>query len=246
MGAGMVSMVLANHCGLSDRAFRVLVRMAHTSLDTENAQGQPPGVYYGGWELLALTLGRELPEPCGVPSCKCDQCETGAAPCLDRNGKPRSSCRCASCTARDRAQETVRRAISELTAAGLVETTGKAHTGSRQSYRLQLSPTATVPLHPTATAPLSEGEPHRHGGESPTATVPPRNHQEPGDDEDISQEPLVIPPAQPPGRVREGTVLGRIEQADDDSEAGRERRIRISGEPGGRRTSARAAGEVTG
>lgn len=55
MGANLVSQVLANWTHLSDRAFRVLVRMALTALDSPTAK-QPAAIYHGGRELLALTL----------------------------------------------------------------------------------------------------------------------------------------------------------------------------------------------
>lgn len=56
MGARLVTLVLARWTHVSDRAFRLLVRMAHTALDEPGAGGAPAGVYFGGRELLALTL----------------------------------------------------------------------------------------------------------------------------------------------------------------------------------------------
>src|SRR6185369_3700840 len=43
---------------VSDRAFRILTRMAHTALDTPN-DNMPAGIFTGGRELLALTLHAE-------------------------------------------------------------------------------------------------------------------------------------------------------------------------------------------
>jgi hypothetical protein len=206
LGAGLVGLLLANHAGLSDRAFRVAVRMAHTALDAPNSKGQPAGVYFAGWELLAQTLGREVPSPCSVRSCRCAVCDAGGR-CVGRDGQPRRSCRCEACTVRERLAETVRRAIDELVKAGVVERLGAAHRKSRQAYRLSLteSPTATVPLDPTATVPLFHGKPHRHGGESPTATVPPRKNKEPGA-QDIAQDTSDHLPAPATERARCGTA----------------------------------------
>lgn len=55
MGANLVTQVLAHWTHVSDRAFRVLVRMAVTALD-KPSKGTPAAVYHGGRELLAMTL----------------------------------------------------------------------------------------------------------------------------------------------------------------------------------------------
>lgn len=55
MGAHLVAQALAHWTHLSDRAFRVLVRMSLTALDNP-APGRPAGVYHGGRELLAMSL----------------------------------------------------------------------------------------------------------------------------------------------------------------------------------------------
>jgi hypothetical protein len=55
MGANLVGRVLANWTHVSDRAFRLLVRMAHTALDHPQ-NGQPADHYFAGRELLAMTL----------------------------------------------------------------------------------------------------------------------------------------------------------------------------------------------
>lgn len=57
LGAHLVSLALVRWAPhVTDRAFRVLIRMAHTALDTSVANSRPAGVYFGGHELLALTL----------------------------------------------------------------------------------------------------------------------------------------------------------------------------------------------
>lgn len=58
MGANLVAQVLTRWTSLSDRAFRVLVRMAVTALDTPS-KGRPAAVYHGGRELLAMSLRRD-------------------------------------------------------------------------------------------------------------------------------------------------------------------------------------------
>lgn len=55
MGANLVTQVLAHWTHLSDRAFRVLVRMAVTALDNPSPK-QPAAIYHGGRELLAMSL----------------------------------------------------------------------------------------------------------------------------------------------------------------------------------------------
>lgn len=62
MGAHLVGFVLTRWTHVSDRAFRVLVRMAHTALDKPK-EGQPAGVYRGGRELLAMALRSEKGTP---------------------------------------------------------------------------------------------------------------------------------------------------------------------------------------
>jgi hypothetical protein len=55
MGANLVGRVLSNWTHVSDRAFRVLVRMAHTALDHPK-EDTPADHYFAGRELLAMTL----------------------------------------------------------------------------------------------------------------------------------------------------------------------------------------------
>jgi hypothetical protein len=55
MGAELVGLALARWTHVSDRAFRVLMRMSLTALDRPS-KGRPAAVYLGGRELLAMTL----------------------------------------------------------------------------------------------------------------------------------------------------------------------------------------------
>jgi hypothetical protein len=55
MGANLVVQALAGWTHVSDRAFRVLIRMAVTALDKPN-KGRPAATYLGGRELLAMSL----------------------------------------------------------------------------------------------------------------------------------------------------------------------------------------------
>jgi hypothetical protein len=62
VGARLVSLALARWTHVSDRAFRLLVRMALTALD-ESSKGAPAGIYFGGRDLLAMTLRNEGGNP---------------------------------------------------------------------------------------------------------------------------------------------------------------------------------------
>lgn len=62
MGAHLVSQVLAHWTHVSDRAFRVLVRMAVTALD-QPKDGRPPKIYHGGRDLLAMALRTDKGTP---------------------------------------------------------------------------------------------------------------------------------------------------------------------------------------
>lgn len=58
MGIELVKLLAARHAaGLSHRALVVLLYMALHALDTPNAKGQPPRLYFAGWEPLADALG---------------------------------------------------------------------------------------------------------------------------------------------------------------------------------------------
>ncbi|MEU4590067.1 hypothetical protein [Micromonospora aurantiaca (nom. illeg.)] len=58
MGARLVSLVLARWTHLSDRAFRVVVKMAHTALDEPN-DSLPAATYFGGRDPLVDVLRNE-------------------------------------------------------------------------------------------------------------------------------------------------------------------------------------------
>jgi len=49
-------------CRLSGNAYKVLVCMATTALDKAK-DGRPGGLYWGGWDALAITLGHPNAEP---------------------------------------------------------------------------------------------------------------------------------------------------------------------------------------
>ena len=44
---------------LSGNGFKVLIAMSMSCLDKPNAEGRPAGVYFGGWDSLAVSLGHE-------------------------------------------------------------------------------------------------------------------------------------------------------------------------------------------
>lgn len=116
MGAQLEGLVWANHAHLPDRPKLVLLRMAHIALDqpSEKHPNIEPGLYFGGWERLALALGFEVP----------DAADDDEVRRLRRNAK-----------------EPVRRAIAYLVKVGAVERlvdTDKVHSGTRQHYRLHL------------------------------------------------------------------------------------------------------------
>lgn len=58
MGARLVSLVLNRWTHLSDRAFRVLIRMALTALD-EASETMPAGLYFAGRDPLVEVLRNE-------------------------------------------------------------------------------------------------------------------------------------------------------------------------------------------
>lgn len=59
MGVQLTAAALATWAPhVSDRAFRVLIRMSATALD-KPSNGQPAGQYFGGMDLLAMTLRPE-------------------------------------------------------------------------------------------------------------------------------------------------------------------------------------------
>jgi hypothetical protein len=55
MGAELVGLVLVRWTHVSDRAFRILIRMALTALDSPK-DGNPAATYRGGRDLLAMSL----------------------------------------------------------------------------------------------------------------------------------------------------------------------------------------------
>jgi hypothetical protein len=86
MGANLVGKVLASWTHVSDRAFRVLVRMAHTALDRPN-KDTPADHYFAGRELLAMSLrgdgGTEQSRHRTVARCVAELIEAGAIERID-------------------------------------------------------------------------------------------------------------------------------------------------------------------
>ena len=67
MGVELAGLVSAKWGHLPAGPFKLLVRMAITSLDKPNSKGQPASVYWGGWIDLAIALGRDTPDEDGTP-----------------------------------------------------------------------------------------------------------------------------------------------------------------------------------
>lgn len=58
MGIDLTKQLFARHAAdLTAGELTVLGYMCVVALDKENGRGQPPGLYFGGWEPLALALG---------------------------------------------------------------------------------------------------------------------------------------------------------------------------------------------
>lgn len=113
MGIDLVKLASLHGRHLSGNAHKVLVHMASTALDKPNSNGQPPNLYYRGWQSLALVLGYDVP-----------------------SGEDEASRK----RRRDQSSH-VARAVRELKAKGLVEPLyDHPRTGLRQTYRLHLQP----------------------------------------------------------------------------------------------------------
>lgn len=113
MGHQLASVVSVRWATLSERQFKVLMRMALQALDRPNAKGRPANVYFGGWEPLALALGRDLPDE--------------DDPRDEAQRRRRRLCR------------EVSNVTSELVALGAVKPTEVARRGHQQSWSLTLS-----------------------------------------------------------------------------------------------------------
>jgi len=86
--------------------------MGLRALDTPNGKGQPPNLYYDGWEPLALQLGQDIPR---------DEDRSESAERIRR-----------------KAYEAVRVRLKELADAGVITRLNVAGKGRRQTYRLNL------------------------------------------------------------------------------------------------------------
>lgn len=160
MGAQLVALVLTRWTHLPDTAFRILIRMALTALDakTEGRDGRPPNppnLYFGGRDPLAMSLRREFP--------------TGDSEAARK--------------ARKNIYGDVRKATAELIKAGAIELvdTGRViRHGHAQTYRLTLAPFMTGGV---LSPPSGRGDNPSSGGVlSPPeggSTTPPRSSEEP-------------------------------------------------------------------
>lgn len=61
MGVDLVGAVSAQWGHLPAGPYKVLVRMALVALDKPNTKGDDAGVYWRGWQDLAVALGRDVP-----------------------------------------------------------------------------------------------------------------------------------------------------------------------------------------
>jgi hypothetical protein len=62
MGIQLANVVSVTWAHLPERQYKILMRMALTALDSPNERGQPPRVFWGGWEPLSLALARDVPD----------------------------------------------------------------------------------------------------------------------------------------------------------------------------------------
>ena len=115
MGAANVALAFANWASLDDRSFRVLIRMALVSLDTDN-----PPRYYAGREDLAAALGKTVP----------------AKPADDDTSEAADAAR----KARASVYEVVRKAVARLVKEGVIVSSGDARFRNRAEYSLHLHP----------------------------------------------------------------------------------------------------------
>jgi len=131
MGASNVGAAFIVGKDLSHSAKLVLLRMALVSLDSD----KPPR-YFAGWELLALSLGYDVPPP------------TDSSPAAKKS--------------RDGIRRNVRRAVKELEASGLISSPwgieSRARVGRRAEYHLHLDALSRVTSPTTLTVTPKGGE----------------------------------------------------------------------------------------
>ncbi|WBQ02950.1 hypothetical protein [Kribbella sp. CA-293567] len=63
MGAQLVGLVVVKWAHLPAKPYKILTRMALTARDEEGGPDKPAATFWAGWEVLALAIGRELPDP---------------------------------------------------------------------------------------------------------------------------------------------------------------------------------------
>lgn len=126
--------------GLDGNPTRVLVRMALSALDDAAAP-----VYFGGWEPLALALGRIVPPPSDDP---------------------------AAIRARRQAEEAVRLAMKPLVAGRLVSVERRGAPGRNARYSLTLGPVDNSVTPPTEPGVSREPTPLAQRGNTPGSARP--------------------------------------------------------------------------
>lgn len=173
MGAQLVSEVLTRWVNLPDRAFRVLIRMAHTALDKPQ-NGQPAGVYFGGRELLDATLRPTKASPQNryrdLKRAIADLVEAGA---IERVG-----------SAGPRHNQVYRLTLTAATEWGTVQPPHSIDEPlvDNQSVDNEKGGSTTPPVGDSTTPPVGGSHRPEWGGPQP----PPRNHEEPI--EELSEE----------------------------------------------------------
>lgn len=64
MGAELVGLVSTKWAHLRSLSqYKILTRMALTALDKPGGPNKPAATFFGGWESLAMALGRDIPDP---------------------------------------------------------------------------------------------------------------------------------------------------------------------------------------
>jgi hypothetical protein len=62
MGIDLAKAASVHGRRLKANPYKCLMHMALVALDRPNGKGQPPNLYYAGWESLATALGFDVPD----------------------------------------------------------------------------------------------------------------------------------------------------------------------------------------